>query len=298
MRIFKFIQKAFSGVIAGVMIALGCISTIPASAAAAKTPVPGSALQYDVSASIVTVDPRTGEDFEAPKIKVSVTTTVNPGFYYLSLFVKHDSQCKYNEGMLSCSHESVPNAPALICTANDDGEYSNFMFRVNRDIKEKFWVDFYFSVSNLNIKAHEFTVGTKGYHSNTENIHNYDVTVADLPATAIVKDDTKNIEYFLGDVDNDEDIDLDDSYYVLNLLDANGNSSISVSRLNNSLASGSTKFRERCPMLICAEVADVDNDNSISKTDSSLIISYYASVSVGKDPVSEIGKQRVKTVSL
>ncbi|WP_295213890.1 hypothetical protein [Ruminococcus sp.] len=294
MRIFKSIQKAIAGVIAGVMIALGCISTIPASAAAAESPVPGSALQYDVSASIATVNPYTGKPFNAPRIKVSITTTTNPGFYYLVLAIKHDSECAYE--VFDCSHE------ATVCTVIEDKEegYSMFIFRTSGDIstKEAFSVDLYYEVANLNMKAHEFSVGTMGYHSTAEKITNYEKGITELPEDAFVEDDTKNISYVLGDLDNDGNIDADDSYYVLNILAASENSSVTVIDLNNSLANGEAKFRERCPMLICAEVADVDDSRIITQTDSNLILNYYAAKSAGKNPISKIGKSRVKTVSL
>lgn len=298
MRIFKSIQKIFAGVIAGVMIALGCISTIPASAVAATSPVPNSNLAYTVKAEVITKDSEVegAEPWETPMIRLTVDFTNNPGFSTISLAVKYDSNCVYGFGQFDDDNRNNPQ-PMTFFSDHSDKNTVICIYNAKSGIQGaeyagRLTMCLYFEANDSYNVAHSFSVGTYNYKSEIENVTYDRYNCETLPSSEFVRETKNDIVYFLGDIDANEEINVDDSYYILRIAN---NSYKTVAEVNNLLKTNSN-WKATYPMMVCAEVADVNEDNKINSTDSDLVLEYYASISVGKDVISKIGTQRIKTV--
>jgi hypothetical protein len=165
----------------------------------------------------------------------------------------------------------------------------------NAEKTDLFTVQYYFTVDNAYAKAYDFSSAIASYKSTTENIsfdHAKTGATYESPVYA-------GIDYTLGDMDDDGEIEISDSSDVLAVIGMNGNRAMTVDALNAKiLTPSSNAWKTRFPNLPCAETADVDFDGTITQDDATGILQYYSNEAASLPTDTLIGTSRVKTITV
>lgn len=253
--------------------------------------VPTSQFEYELTA-------RTVSDTQ---IELKIDVTNNPGFNQLA-FALHYDNCTYDRTVPLISLQSnfvqtPANNPSLqnvfLAYWRSDGTIQD-----TTDYFGDFSVCLYFNIADSNVDACEFSVAVVSYYSNSENI-SFDKSTSGVSTYSYelpVETSYDEVEYRVGDMDNDGYIELSDvsdinrviylsdNYsYVVNEA-AEDKQKMGVEELNRCLSYGaflSHDWRSEFEELVCAEVADVNKDYVIDISDSSELAEYYANSGAG-----------------
>ena len=265
----KKLKKISAALIATALTA-GCAGMIPVNAISVDR-IPG--LNYEV-----TVTPVNGE-----RLAVTLNFTQNPGISSIGIGVKYDENCIPD--YLATDTSKGTAAPA----ANTELRYSLCPIIFGKNTTAQFSATFYFDLKDTVDSEHTFSTCIYTYHSaNGVNFDSPSVT-APVPFDATLKTESYN----LGDIDNNEKIEITDAQSILEISNTTGSTSYSVSAANKNLSN----LKKKYPKLVCGEVADVNRNGLIEEADAKSVLTYYSESNVGDAHHNTlIGSKMIKVI--
>ena len=264
----KKLKKIAAALIATALTA-GCAGMLPVNAISVDD-IPG--LDYEV-----TVTPVNNK-----RLAVTLNFTQNPGISSIGIGVKYDENCIPD--YLATDTPKGTSAPA----ANTELRYSLCPIIFGKNTTAQFSATFYFDLKDTVDSEHTFSTCIYTYHTaNGVYFNASDVTSRPLDATL------KTESYNLGDIDNNEKIEITDAQSILEISNTTGSTSYSVSAANKNLSN----LKKKYPKLVCGEVADVDQNGLIEEADAKSVLTYYSESNVGDAHHNTlIGSKMIKVI--
>ncbi len=268
----KKLKKISAALIATALTA-GCAGMLPVNAISVND-VPG--LDYEV-----TVTPVNNK-----RLAVTLNITKNPGLTSIGVGVRYDNNCIPDVEATDASKGSA--APAANLALN----YSKcpVILKVGENVTKPFSVTFYYDLKDTVDSEHTFSTcvylarnasGSLAFSNETKDgVSAPDATV-------------KTESYNLGDIDNNEKIEITDAQSILEISNTTGSTSYSVSAANKNLSN----LKKKYPKLVCGEVADVNRNGLIEEADAKSVLTYYSESNIGsahKDTL--IGSKMIKVI--
>ncbi len=277
----KMISKAMAIVVAAMCMVAG-VGALTAGATTINV-VEGS--KYEYTAYV--------EEISDTEIALVLRTTVNPGFTSLGYAVEFDPT--YFKTIGEGRNIKTEVTPRKGMIASLGGDHLVSLQILNRDdITDNIEIRFYFETIKTpsNGKA-EFKTCVFSYWSQTENLEN-SYSTPDYFEYDTVTEAKTGVEYIVGDVDNDKDVDQGDAYKTLSLTqkltNAYGTVKTPTTRVNEEL----TRWLSVCPGLPCAEAADSDTDGYIEENDAYNIQLYTSQIALGQiGDIEDVGAKRL-----
>lgn len=268
----KRFKQFIAGLSSAVMIA-GTAGAMPTMSANAISFSNNSAFKYTVSVQKVSGYPN--------RVKVTFHVVNNPGFTILSFAIVDDDAC-------TCVGHSTGVSGSAI-DHNNDINRAFFAVSSSQIIDDSFNVNFIYDISGSTSVEHEFKIGIIRYVSPSEPNADPGIDLTDenssndeVPDNAYVEI-SPSVTVRIGDVDNDGNVDADDAYDVLRIVDMAPYNYISTVYLDGELERSNSSWSRAFPNLVCAAAADVNRTETIDQTDANDILQYYAHNSVGSE---------------
>lgn len=268
----KKLKKISAALIATALTA-GCAGMLPVNAISVND-VPG--LDYEV-----TVTPVNNK-----RLAVTLNITKNPGLTSIGVGVRYDNNCIPDVEATDASKGSA--APAANLALN----YSKcpVILKVGENVTKPFSVTFYYDLKDTVDSEHTFSTcvylarnasGSLAFSNETKDgVSAPDATV-------------KTESYNLGDIDNNEKIEITDAQSILEISNTTGSTSYSVSAANKNLSN----LKKKYPKLVCGEVADVNRNGLIEEADAKSVLTYYSESNVGDAHHNTlIGSKMIKVI--
>lgn len=297
MVIINQLKRAISALMA-LTISATSMGAISADAYGIKQ-FPNSAFKYEMSASILS----------DTQIELTVDVTNNPGFNELcfSLFYEgcngykcariYDTDSGFTINSTHIFNNTKKTCPVAIMVLDDE--------KRDRDYTGNLTIRYIFNVDNAYEDVCKFSMGIVTYNSHNENI-DFSVPIEKLEQKyfeePVITND--NITYTVGDMDNNGIIEISDASAVGRLVGFTENKKgISIWELNANISHGAWggsydpndfDFASEFPDLLCAEVADANNDKSITSADSEEVLTYYVNNMALIPYESLVGKVNIK----
>ena len=220
------------------------------------------------------------------RLAVTLNITKNPGLTSIGVGVRYDNNCIPDVEATDASKGSA--APAANLALN----YSKcpVILKVGENVTKPFSVTFYYDLKDTVDSEHTFSTcvylarnasGSLAFSNETKDgVSAPDATV-------------KTESYNLGDIDNNEKIEITDAQSILEISNTTGSTSYSVSAANKNLSN----LKKKYPKLVCGEVADVNRNGLIEEADAKSVLTYYSESNIGsahKDTL--IGSKMIKVI--
>ncbi len=281
-------KKVLAGLTSTILTVAACAAiSVPSYAAEVYTPtvtVPGTSFQYNLSVEYLHAGDLMNGSVAAQEGDIAVTfhSIQNADFQNLVFLLYYDTGYDVitdytnspiekldapkwtNSGGFINTHLSDTSNIIQFYVAHKNGNYGSGNGNVT----------YFFRPNQQYVKGESgFTLALTEYRGK-DGSHSTGSTPASIEIPGI-------IPYILGDVDNDQKIELEDATDVLTVADSAPNTTVSY--LNNHLS-------EWLPNAVCAEVADVDFDQHITEADAQSILNYYSQSATSTPIDSLIGK--------
>lgn len=279
-------KKVLAGLTSTILTVAACAAiSIPSYAAEVYTPtatVSGTFFQYNLSVEYLHAGDLMDGSVAAQEgdVAVSFNCVQNAGLGDLAFYLYYDGGydaitdkgqilSAYNTldwcGTFSAISHSATEHAIHFAAGHANGDYSDGTGGLK----------FYFRPNSNYVKGKSgFTLALTDYRGVDGSFTAGNITTPSIEIPGL-------LPYILGDVDNNQKIELDDATITLTVASSAPNTTVSY--LNNHLS-------EWLPDAVCAESADVDFDQRITKDDAQGILDYYADSSVNVPLDSLIGK--------
>ncbi len=294
----KWLKRVLSAFMAVVLAVVG-LGAFSVSASNPSITVPNSGFSYTVT---------THYDSKTKNMELRIMSLNNPGVKFIGFYVTYgeDYSAVMNESgkevQMSCPTASVRTS---ILLAGQRCVNARVLFASNLDDsfdKNKFEIalSFHYNGSDIN-QASSFSIGVPEYEIPSAVVpiveYGYEAGTA-LPE---LDKTLQTSAYYLGDVDNDKKIEIEDASSILNISNKlNFLRKATVNDLDRILAqaaqnnySGSYVFWKDYLSLPQGEAADANLDGIISVEDAQLTLDYNSAMSVGAPITSTVGTVRV-----
>lgn len=263
----KKLKKISAALIATALTA-GCAGMLPVNAISVND-VPG--LDYEV-----TVTPVSNK-----RLAVTLNFTKNPGVSSIGIGVNYDDNC-----IPDTEATDVPKGTS-VTSANTYLHYTLCPILFGKQTKGTFSATFYYDLKDTVDSGHTFSTCIYIFHGNGAYFDTTDVTSRPIDATL------KTESYNLGDIDNNEKIEITDAQSILEISNTTGSTSYSVSAANKNLSN----LKKKYPKLVCGEVADVNRNGLIEEADAKSVLTYYSESNVGDAHHNTlIGSKMIKVI--
>lgn len=275
----------------GVMVS----STGVTSAYAIGLPsAPASDFEYELSATPVSTSNSTID-----QVKVTFQITNNPGFSHLGIaYIYDEDKCP----VVTREFSSEVYENSYFVYQHPAGNLENmeaieFSPRIgdSDEIYECFAVSMTFDIDKDADEWHEFSFAVVAYTSKEEDISYNNLTANQTPEVSL-----QTCPYIVGDMNDNEVIEISDASAVMTVCssygDTSSSKSISVSDLNTLISDGQFINNASLCEMRCAEVADADGNGVVQIADSEEILTFYSNHSSNLPMDTLVGDAQVKTI--